>query len=785
MSHQKVFLIDAHGICYRAFYAVRTLANSKGQPTNAVFGFCNALRKLMRDFEPHYMAACFDVGKKTHRQEKYAEYKIQRQAMPEDLRSQIPVIKDILRAYHIPIFEQEGYEADDVIATLAARLSTKKAPVVIVSDDKDLSQLMDQHIQVYSPRQEKMLTDKDIQEKLGVPSSLIVDFIALAGDASDNIPGVEGIGQVSAVKLLKAYGSLEKVYQHLDEITPPGLQEKLKMGKPQAKLSQELALVNAHVPIQATLEDLKLQPPNGKRLYEIFSELEFRKFAQELTDQTGAQLASGEKDSAQKLDSVQIKDEGGKVTVVDDLKSLRKKSHQPLQGKVFDIFLAQYLLAGGFNRAQADRPSSGKDFRRLYQELKKEIHQQKLDFLFYDVEMPLADVLYEMEENGVQLDVQVLKKLSSEGTKKINEVQDSLFKIAGFEFNVNSPKQLSEVLFERLKLPVVKKIKTGFSTDEEVLTKLAAKHPLPALILEYRQIAKLKSTYIDALPQMVDAQSRVHASFNQTGTETGRLSSNNPNLQNIPVRTDLGRQIRKAFVPYAKGHVLLSADYSQIELRLLAHCSNDENLSKAFKADADIHRYTASLIFEEPEGKVDESMRQTAKRINFGIIYGMSAFGLAKDLNISQVQAQDFIDKYFLRYPKVRQLMDHSIAQAQAQGFVETLFHRRRYLPDIKSANMGLRQFAQRQAINAPLQGTAADFIKLAMVNINRAMKSRKLSSTMILTVHDELVFDVPSREQKDMAHLVCHHMEGVMKLSVPLKASLKVGPNWLEMDSL
>ncbi len=785
MSNPKVFLIDAHGLCYRAFYAVKALTNSKGQPTNAVLGFCNILRKMLRDFQPVYMAACFDVGKKTLRQEKFADYKIQRQSMPEDLRAQIPVIQDVLRAYQIPIFEKEGFEADDVMATLATRFSNKKVDVVIITDDKDMSQLMGEHVFIYSPRQEKMLTEQDVKDKFGVPSSSIVDLLSLAGDSSDNIPGVDGIGQVSAVKLLTAYGSLDKIYQHLEDIKPISLQEKLKIGRDQAKLSQELALVDTQVPLEAKLEDLKLLAPNENRLYEIYTALEFRKFIQELSSQTEETSIQIEKDLSKRIDFLEIKEDGRMVSLVYDLKSLRKKSQQIIKGPVFDIFLAQYLLSGGNNKVEAFRPTSEEEFERLYQDLKKELHEQQLDFLFYDVEIPLVDVLYEMEENGVALDVEILREFSLDCAKKISDLQVSLFKIAGIEFNINSPKQLSEILFERLNLPVIKKTKTGFSTDEEVLNRLASKHPLPALILEYRQLAKLKSTYIDALPQMVDGHSRLHASFNQTGAETGRLSSNNPNLQNIPIRTELGRKIRKAFVSYGKDHLLLSADYSQIELRLLAHCSKDENLIKAFRADADIHCYTASLMFDVPENKVDDQMRYAAKRINFGIIYGMSAFGLAKDLDISNAQAQDFIDKYFLRYPRVREMMDYSIAQAQEKGFVETLFHRRRYLPDIKSANIGLRQFAQRQAINAPLQGAAADLIKLAMVKIAGAMKVKKLSSVMIMTVHDELVFDVPLGERGEMVQLVKHYMETAMELSVPLTASLKMGLNWLEMENV
>jgi DNA polymerase-1 len=424
--------------------------------------------------------------------------------------------------------------------------------------------------------------------------------------------------------------------------------------------------------------------------------------------------------------------------------------------------------------------------RELYAVQKKMIKEQNLEFLFYEVEMPLSGVLFEMEANGVAIDVPVLEELSKKCQKKMAASEKKLFDLAGGEFNINSPKQLSEILFERLKLPVVKKTKTGFSTDEEVLTKLSEKNPLPALILEYRQMAKLKSTYIDALPLLIDPKTnRLHATFNQAGAETGRLSSNNPNLQNIPIRTDFGRLIRKAFVPYTHGHVLLSADYSQIELRILAVLAEDEELKKACRDEGDIHRYTASLMFDVPEAQVDEKMRYAAKRINFGIIYGMSAFGLAKDLNVPIDQAKDFIDRYFLRYPKVHQFLDGEIEKARKLGYVETLFHRRRYLPDINNRNMGLRQFAERQAINAPMQGTAADIIKIAMVKINAQLKKHELSSVMIMTVHDELVFDVPKEQVKAMVPLVRQEMEGAMGLSVPMKTSIEIGPNWLQMEKV
>ena len=551
-------------------------------------------------------------------------------------------------------------------------------------------------------------------------------------------------------------------------------------------MSKELATLDSQVPLKATLEDLAFPEPDHAKLYALFNELEFRKFAQEY-----APLNAVLEDPLGELKTwVEDKTDGKPLFIVYDFKSLRKAKEVPsgaLKARVFDVYLADYLLSGG--QGQYHLPTlrgSDEGMRELYRIQQRLLKEQNLEFLFNDVEMPLSDVLFEMEASGVRLDVEVLKNLSKECDAKIATLEESLFKMAGTPFNVNSPKQLSEILFERLKLPAVKKIKTGYSTNEEVLTKLAAQHPLPALILEYRQMSKLKSTYLDALPLLVDPKTqRLHATFNQAGAETGRLSSNNPNLQNIPIRTDFGQLIRKAFVSYAKGHLLLSADYSQIELRILALLAGDEELKKACRGEGDIHRYTASLMFDVPEEKVDDKMRYAAKRINFGIIYGMSAFGLAKDLNVPIAQAQDFIDKYFSRYPKVRQFLDGEIQKARDLGYVATYFGRRRYLPDIHNRNMGLRQFAERQAINAPMQGTAADIIKIAMVKISQRLKKEKLSSTMIMTVHDELVFDVPQEEIKKMVSLVRQEMEEAPGLPMPMKTSVKIGPNWLEMEKV
>ena len=790
----RVFLIDAHGLCYRAFYAVKALKNSKGVPTNAVFGFCNILRKMLADCKPTHVAVCFDVAKQTNRQKKFAEYKIQRQAMPDDLVPQIKMIRDLIQAYGFQIFELEGFEADDVMATLALRFAKDGTDVFIATEDKDMAQLVGEHIKLYSPRQERVIDVKDVVEKFGVAPQQITDYIALAGDASDNIPGVKGIGEVGACKLIGEFKSLEGIYKHLDNVEERHasallvkLQEKLTVSRENAFLSKELATLDAQVHLAADLDDLLFPEPDRSRLFSLFNELEFKKFAQEYapSDEPPQQEFLG--DLKRWTEGA---DEGEPVFIAYDLKTLRKEGQvgaQQLKHKIFDVFLADYLLAGGQGQYHLSTfRQSDEGMRELYAIQKRLLKEQNLEYLFYDVEMPLADVLFEMEANGVSLDVGVLQELSKKCEAKIAQLEESLYKIAGGPFNVNSPKQLSEILFERLKLPVVKKIKTGFSTNEEVLTKLSSQHPLPAMVLEYRQMAKLKSTYIDALPLLVDPKTqRLHASFNQAGAETGRLSSSNPNLQNIPVRTDFGQRIRKAFVPYSQGHVLLSADYSQIELRILALLADDEQLKNACRGDGDIHRYTASLMFEVPEDQVDDKMRYAAKRINFGITYGMGAFSLAKDLNVSINEAQVFIDKYFLRYPKVRQFLDGEIQKTRDLGYVSTLFGRRRYLPDINNRNMGLRQFAERQAINAPMQGTAADIIKIAMVKVAHRMVREKLSSTMIMTVHDELVFDVPQEEIKTMVSLVRQEMEGAMDLKVPMKASVKIGPNWLEMEKV
>ena len=854
MPDVKLFLIDAHALCYRSYFAIKGLVTSYGQPTNAIYGFLNTLKKILREHKPEYLAVCFDVGKKTFRQEKFAKYKIHRPKMPDELISQIPLIKDVVLAYNLPVFELEGFEADDVIATIAKKVSENDLEVVIVSGDKDMLQLVDKKVHVFDSRKESILGAKEAREVLGIDPKNITDFIGLAGDHTDNIPGVHGIGEVTARGLINQFGSLEGILSNIEDISSKKVKEKLKEQKEQAILSKDLATLDTDVPIQFDLKEVRVGKPDSRRLFEIFKKLEFKKLADELAVEWKSEEAKTETKTIKNqedvkrlvaqiqkagrftflMDRTQTEDslfssmaialndaEGYRIDekhfgllgevfadkriekITHDIKEAMKilgKKNITMAGKIFDVMLAGYLLSPALGNydlealgweylkvsssATASLTAKAALTFQLFSGLCAELEKKSLAKLFEEIEIPLAYVLFKMETEGVHIDTVLLDQLSLDAEKKINAMVKELYQLAGMEFNLNSPKQLSQVLFEKLKLPVVKKTKTGFSTDEGVLVKLSQSHPLPALLLEYRQLTKLKSTYFDVLPRLTDPQTgRLHATFNQTGTETGRLSSNNPNLQNIPIRTELGRQIRKAFIARDQNHILISADYSQVELRILAHLSRDESLMKAFKSDEDIHAFTAALIFEVPEKDVTALMRDTAKRVNFGILYGMSAFGLAKDLNIPQEAAQEFIDKYFSRYPKVKNFIDQQIKRAEENGFVLTILNRRRYLPEIKSPNMAVRQFAQRQAVNTPIQGAAADLMKLAMINIQREIEKRGLNSRMMITVHDELVFDVPKKEKTVMVDLIRDKMEHPLELIVPIKASIKAGENWLDME--
>jgi len=856
MVKAKLFLIDGHALCYRSFYAIKELVTSKGQPTNAVYGFIRIFLNILREYQPNYIAVCFDSPEKTRRQQKYAEYKIQRPSMPDELRSQIPIIKDVIQAFNVAIFELGGFEADDLIATITKKFAKKDADVVIVSDDKDMYQLAGKGIKFFGSKSGKILDSKEIEDKLGFDPKLTADFIGLAGDTADNIPGVRGIGKVNAQQLINEFGNLESIIKNFEKIKNPKAKEKLIIDqRDEALLSKELAVLDRAVPIECSLKKLEVGEPDQNRLFEIFQSLEFRKLAEEFGEPKNSisidlcelknksdikslvSLIEKKKQFAFTCrgaseeglfddSSVFISVDKAKVyttlqTDMGDLKSvfennnimkvsynikemLKVLSRQgiSINGKSFDVMLAGYLLDPSQSAFDLDRlawnylksafsdkqkeAGEAQAIMQLYPLLVKELNSKSLISLFEKIEMPLAQVLFTVESNGVHLDLSLLKKLSKECEGKIQELTQTLFTMAGEEFNPNSPKQLSRILFEKLKLPVIKKTKTGFSTNESVLIILGKDHAFPAVILEYRQLAKLKSTYIDALPKLVNAETgQVHAHFNQTGTETGRLSSSQPNLQNIPIRTKLGRQIRKAIIPSKKVNVLIAADYSQIELRILAHLSGDKSLIKAFDGGEDVHGHTASLIFEVDEKDVTAQMRNSAKRVNFGIIYGISAFGLANDLKVTQPEAQEFIDRYFMRYPAVKTFMDNEIKGCEKRGYVLTLLKRRRYLPEIKSKNEAVKKFAQRQAINTPVQGSAADLIKLAMINIQKEIRDQELQTKMISTVHDELVFETPPDEKDKIVDLVRYQMEHAVKLDVPVVVSVKVGKNWLDMEEV
>jgi len=818
---------------------------SFGQPTNAIYGFINILNKILKEKKPDYLAVCFDVSRDTFRLKKFAEYKIQRPPMPDGLSSQIPLIKEIILAYGISIFEREGFEADDIIATMVKKAGEKGLYVTIVSSDKDMLQLVDDKTVVFSPyKDEGVIYDqKKVIERYGVNPEKIPDIIALMGDAVDNIPGIPGIGEKTATGLIKDSGSLNNLLKNLDNIKQEKLKKAISQNLDKINLNKELVVLDENVDLDFHLNKLVITEPNVKELFRLFKYLEFKKLLKglpaeehELKDIRLDIIQDEElKEIMKKSDELVVygdsaenfvfhaknkffkeekKGENLKAVLSDpeikkishDLKKIKvslAKNNIILKGLYFDTMIAAYLLNPsksqyGLTDISFDYLGSpisemitdtkrGIDLiMQLKPKLEKELHEKKLFKLFSEIEMPLVEVLAEMELSGIKLDLKVLDKLSQDIEKRLSKLIEEIYDMSGCQFNINSPKQLREILFEKLKLPVVKRSKTGPSTDEEVLRSLADKHKLPALLLEYRQLTKIKNTYVDTLPTLIDKKTaRIHTSFNQTGTETGRLSSSNPNLQNIPIKTEIGRNIRRAIIALDDKSYLLSCDYSQIELRILAHLSKDENLIFAFKNNKDIHKATASLIYGLEESQVTEQMREATKRVNFGIVYGLTSYGLSKDLGITVDEAQNFIDTYFLRYPKVKEYIQAQIKKAEKDGFVTTILGRRRYIPEIKNKNLNIRQFAQRQAVNTPIQGSASDLIKLAMIDIYNQINIRNLNSRMILQIHDELVFDMPLKEQDGLIDLVKNRMENVLKLDVPIRVDIKKGRNWLEMEEV
>ena len=895
---KKLFLIDGNSFCYRAFYAIRHLSNSKGQPTNAVYGFVLMLNKILKDQKPDYMAISFDLKGPTFRHKKYEGYKIQRKPMPDELISQMPIIKQVVSAFNIPVFEMSGFDADDVLATIVKKTKGKDLMIYIATGDKDVLQLVDSHTKVWSPHfKDEVVYDIDmVKEKFQVEPKKILDLISLMGDASDNIPGVGGIGPKTAIELIQEFSTFDNIFSNIDKIKREFVRKALKTNYDAARMSHELAKLDCDVPIEVDLENMRLIGPDREKLYAIFKDLEFKALLKEfspvikqapagyilvdtedkfqkllerlrsakefaldfettnpdpmLAEPVGVSFCCKEKEACyvplrlripdtryqipdtgirhqasgilERLKPILEDERIGKIgqNIKYEMVILANQGIQ-LKGVAFDTMVASYLLnPSKANHNLEDIALEYLDYRmspaiedllgkgksritmdkvpleeicqyccqdsditfRLKNVLEGQLRDKGLYDLFCNIELPLIAVLADIERAGVVIDSAYLNQMSSCADKDLTRLTKEIYEIAGGEFNINSPKQLSQILFEKLKLPVVKKTKTGVSTDEKVLQKLAAKHALPATILEYRQLFKLKSTYIDALPALVNPKThRVHTSFNQTVTATGRLSSSEPNLQNIPIKTHLGSQIRRAFVPSSKKNKILSADYSQIELRILAHISADEDMIEAFKKGRDIHAHTASLIYQVKEEDVSSQMRSSAKTVNFGIIYGMSLYGLSRDLGISVEEAGVFIDAYFARYPKVKQYMQDTIEQARSDGFVSTIMNRRRWISYLDSSDLNMRQFAERAAINTPIQGSAADLIKIAMININKKLKAGNFKALMILQVHDELVFDAPNDELKDLAGLVKDLMENAVMLKVPLEASIKVGDNWLQ----
>jgi len=885
---QKVLLIDGNSIVNRAFYAMPPLTNSTGLHTNAVFGFTTMLLKVIEEEKPTHLLVAFDAGKATFRHEGYSEYKGGRQKTPPELSEQFPLLKELLYAFSIRQFELAGYEADDIIGTWARLAEEQGQTAVVVSGDKDLLQLASDKVTVLLTRkgvsEVERFTPETIAEKYGLTPPQIVDLKGLMGDASDNIPGIAGVGEKTALKLLAEYGTVESVLKHAGEIKGK-LGENVRAHQEDARMSKRLATIFRDVPVEQSWDELRWEGYDPAELASAFRKLEFKSLIERL-DLSGAVVpaAEGEKaaadyevvwadagaerewamlhaalpaaealvvewngDNPHQAEGIGLAIAAGKRVFVlpyaalasDEAARLRgwladagagkrgydlhgaelvlARSGCELRGHAFDVQLAAYLLdptesapslAGllqrrGLPQIAPDEAVYGKGakfrvperealaahlaakadaIRRLAAPLAEELERVGMRSLYYELEQPLSQILAGMEKQGIVVRSEALEELGQEFQADIERIVGEIHRLAGFEFNIGSTKQLGDVLFDKLGLPVVKKTKTGYSTDAEVLEKLEPYHEIVRLILHYRTLTKLQSTYIEGLLKEIRPEDgKIHTYYRQTIAATGRLSSQYPNLQNIPIRLEEGRRIRKAFLPSEPGWRIVAADYSQIELRVLAHISGDEGLKEAFRREMDVHTKTAMDVFGVPADQVDAGMRRQAKAVNFGIVYGISDYGLSQNLGITRREAAAFIEQYFAAFPGVRKYMDDIVAQAKEEGYVTTLMGRRRYLPDIRASNFNLRSFAERTAMNTPIQGTAADIIKLAMVRMDEKLKELKLRSRMLLQVHDELVFEVPPDEVETMTELVPETMAQAFPLDVPLKADVSVGDNWYE----
>lgn len=912
-SPDKVILVDGNSLVHRAFYAMPTLTTSQGEYTNAVLGFTNMLLRLLEDEEPDFVAVAFDLAGPTFRHEQFEDYKGNRPHMPDQLVPQISLVKDVIHGLGIPILELQGYEADDIIGTLACHHAALGRTVLMVTGDRDFLQLVNDHVTALITRRGisdlEVYDPKHVEKRHGIPPHLVADLKGLMGDSSDNIPGVPGIGPKTGVKLLREYGSLEGVLDNVHELRGKQ-QENLVRYADQARLSRKLATIHCDVPVKCDVAPYGREMWHEGELYQLFSRLEFKNLLERLslTDDSmelptssgrgGKIVGEGPVELSLCYSCPEIKDlvnalreskdrtvyldpyidcfDSIDATVVglgvsdgrfggfiplyvgksgEDEKTSAKErclgalgellgdtnlvkvcfATKPLRHALanegivldeplFDLALAAYLLNPGqsinglddliLQTLDAYQPGledlTGKGAKAialsqvdaaklaefsqmrlskmaaLKDKLEEQLEEQALMELYEEVELPLSRVLTAMERRGVAVDIDELQSISLEFGHRIDNLTNAIYDLAGMEFNINSPKQLGEVLFERLGLPVLRETKTGPSTSAEVLEQLAEEHEIVQLVMDYRQLVKLKSTYLDSLEPLVHpVTGRIHTSFHQTATATGRLSSVNPNLQNIPVRTEEGRRIRRAFVAGRPKHVLVTADYSQIELRVLAHMSGDPAWVEAFRAGADIHARTAAEVFGLAMDEVTPALRNAAKAINFGIVYGISGFGLAKGTGLSVQEAQSYINKYFDKYAGVKSYLDGAVAETKERGYVTTLFNRRRYLPDIQSRRWALRNFAERAAMNAPIQGTAADIIKMAMVAVEEKIEEHGFRADMLLQVHDELVFEVHTEDLMPAARLIKETMEGIVTLDVPLVVEVKAGPNWRDAKAI
>ena len=871
----RLFLIDGYSNIFRAFYAIRNLSSSKGEPTNAVYGFVQMLRKLLREDNPDLIGVALDVGgTDTVRKEMFDEYKANRAPMPEDLRSQIPYIRQALEAYRIPILELSRYEADDVLGTLAGKAAAQGYDVVLVSADKDLMQLVGPGISLYHTGRNKLYGPAEVEEDFGLPPEKVVDVLALMGDSIDNIPGVPGIGDKGAKALIKEYGSLDELLAQAETIPRKSYREGLLAHADQARLSKELATIHCDLPIEVDPEALRHDPPDVEALRKLFTELEFFSLAEELREtQPAVAITPAEEIETPAAWGERVAGLAGELLVAvlcaevplglavmaaegegpgifadfrrDGMKEAalatfagfltdgeRRLAGHDLKevlrllpegerccAHLFDEMLVSYVLKPSVHGHTFDelalerleiKPLSPKDAGwdrggtpavgdsrlahfaaerlayagRMAAPMRRELAAAPaLAAIYEEIERPLVPVLLGLEETGIELDVAFLQAMSAELAAELATLEEEIWQQAGERFNLGSPQQLGVVLFEHMGLPVLKRTQKtkSYSTGAETLEELALRgFPIAENLLRYRELSKLKSTYVDALPAILGADGRLHTRFNQAVAATGRLSSANPNLQNIPIRTELGQQIRKAFVA-AAGKVLLVADYSQVELRILAHIADEPEMIRAFTSGEDIHRSTAALVFGVAPVFVTAEQRRAAKTINFGILYGMSAFGLSQNLRIPPKEAERFIHAYLSRYAHVKHYMDATIAGAEQEGKVETLYGRIRWLPDIKSKNFNLRENARRMAINARIQGTAADLLKKAMITIDRRLRAEHPEAKLLLTVHDELVFEVPEAQAETVGALVRQEMEGVAELKVPLVVDVGWGRSWYD----